>query len=213
LAALGEGTPAGRHLAWLPVVPPRLADLMIGPGSGGAEMVEAAFEPFFRGQAGAFDLDRTLRADLGTWLPDDLLTKVDRASMAVGLECRTPYLDYRLVELALRIPAEEKVRLFKRKLIFKKAMAGIVPGRIIKRKKYGFALPLDAWFRAELKPMMLDLLHPERLKRQGIFNPAPVQSLIREHLSGREDQGHQLFSLLLFQLWRDTMTEIPRRKK
>ncbi|HUT54982.1 MAG TPA: asparagine synthase (glutamine-hydrolyzing) [bacterium] len=205
LAALGAGTPVKRHLAWLPVIPPEAADELLGPESGGREMVEEAFAWAFEGQTDAFDLDRTLRADLGTWLPDDLLTKVDRASMAAGLECRVPYLDYRLVELALRIPAREKAGLWRRKVIFKKAVAPMVPAEIIKRKKYGFALPLDAWFRRELKEMMLDLLHEDRLRRQGVFQPGPVQELIREHLSGREDQGHQLFSLLLFQLWQDSM--------
>ncbi len=205
LAALSAPTPVKRHLAWLPVIPPEIADGLLGPESGGREMVEEAFAPWFAGQRGAFDLDRTLRADLGTWLPDDLLTKVDRASMAVGLECRVPYLDHRLVEFALSIPAGEKAGLFGRKIIFKKAVAGLVPGEIARRKKYGFALPLDAWFRRELRELMLDLLSEERLRRQGVFAPGPVQALVREHLSGREDQGHQLFSLLLFQLWQDSM--------
>jgi asparagine synthase (glutamine-hydrolysing) len=205
LKAIGELTPARRHLAWLLVMPPELIDRMLAPGNDGEDRVRARFDGLFAGQVGAFDLDRTLRADLQTWLPDDLLTKVDRASMAVGLEARTPFLDYRLVELALRIPAAEKVGLCGRKLVFKRAMRGIVPAAIVNRPKSGFALPLDAWFRRELKEMLQDLLSPARLSRQGLFHPAAVEGLVREHLSGREDQGHPLFSLLLFQLWQDSM--------
>jgi asparagine synthase (glutamine-hydrolysing) len=84
-------------------------------------------------------------------------------------------------------------------------MRGIVPAAIVNRPKSGFALPLDAWFRRELKEMLQDLLSPARLSRQGLFHPAAVEGLVREHLSGREDQGHPLFSLLLFQLWQDSM--------
>jgi asparagine synthase (glutamine-hydrolysing) len=211
LAALSETSPARRHLAWLPVIPPDLADELIGPDSGGREMVLESFEPVFRGQAETFDLERTLRADLATWLPDDLLTKVDRASMAVGLECRVPFLDHRMVELCLMIPPEEKIRLWRRKIIFKRAMKGRIPDEIIRRKKYGFALPLDAWFRSELKETLLDALNSDRVKQEGVFDPKAVQSLVDEHLSGLENQGHQLFSLLIFQMWRDSMKRIAKK--
>jgi asparagine synthase (glutamine-hydrolysing) len=207
LAAIGERNPAARHLAWLLIMPPDAIDAILGPGDG-REAVEAVFAKTFAGQSGAFDLDRTLRADLTTWLPDDLLTKVDRASMAVGLECRVPFLDHRLVELALRIPAREKLRLLTTKAVFKRAMRGRVPPAIIARKKAGFTLPLDAWFRRELKAPLLDLLSPERLARDPLLNPAPIQALIREHLSGRENQGHPLFSLLILQMWREGMNRI-----
>jgi asparagine synthase (glutamine-hydrolysing) len=171
----------------------------------GPELAEAVFGPLFAGQTQTFDLDRTLRADLVTWLPDDLLTKVDRASMAVGLECRVPYLDHRLVELALRIPAEEKAGLFFSKRVFKRAVAGRVPAAILHRKKAGFTLPLDAWFRHELRPLLLDRLAPARLAEEGLFEPRAVQAMIKVHLAGRENLGHPLFSLLIFQLWQDSM--------
>jgi len=208
LLALSEDSPAKRHLAWLLVFPPDVVDALIGK-SGGPELAMEVFGPAFNGQARIYDLDRVLRADLCTWLPDDLLTKVDRASMAVGLECRVPFLDHRLVELALRIPASEKLTLFTSKAVFKRAMAGRVPHQIAGRKKAGFALPLDAWFRSELKDMLLDLTSGERLSREGVFNPRAVKSLVDDHLSGREDQGHQLFSILIFEMWRDS---IKRRR-
>lgn len=185
-------------------MPPETIDAIIGANEG-REMVDNVFGPAFSGQTKAFDLDRTLRTDITTWLPDDLLTKVDRASMAVGLEARVPLLDHRLVEMSLRIPPSEKVRLLQGKRIFKRALKGRVPDPIIKRKKLGFALPLDTWFRHELKDMMLDLLHPDRLSQQGFLNPEAVSAIIHEHLSGREDQGLALFSLLIFQLWHDSI--------
>ena len=210
LTALSGATPAARHLAWLITFQPETAEALIGPDSQGRELVESVFEPAFAGQSKAFDLDRTLRIDLQSWLPDDLLTKVDRASMAVGLEARVPYLDHRLVELSMRIPPEEKLRLFQSKRVFKRALRGLVPEEIIRRKKLGFALPLDEWFRRELKTRLLDELSQDRLKDQGLFNPEVVGKIVSEHLSGRENWGHQLFSLLIFQLWRDSMKQVAR---
>lgn len=210
LAALGAAGPAARHLAWLMVMPGEVVDALIGAGYGGREVVESRFGKFFEGQSGAYDLDRVLRADLSTWLPDDLLTKVDRASMAVGLECRVPFLDHRMVELCLRVPASEKAGLMRSKTVFKRAVGGLVPDEIIARKKAGFTLPLDAWFRKELREMMLDMLGPDRLSKEGIFDPDAVGALVNEHLSGRENQGHGLFSLLLFQLWHDSIKKIER---
>jgi len=205
LTALSGDSPAARHLFWLITIQPDVADGIIGTGTGGRELVEGIFEADFRGQKKAYDLDRTLRADLKSWLPDDLLIKVDRASMAVGLETRVPFLDHRLVEFAMRIPAKEKADLFRTKKIFKQAASSRVPESIIKRKKAGFALPLDEWFRGELRDMVEDLLAPDRLRRQGIFDPHTVRAMLGEHLSGRENQGHALFSLLIFQLWRDSI--------
>lgn len=205
LWALGQPTPAARHLAWLLTMPAETADALIGADTGGRELIESTFGPTFQGQRAFFDLDRTLRMDLGSWLPDDLLTKVDRASMAVGLETRVPYLDYRMVELSLRIPAPEKIRFLRQKDVFKRAIADRVPRPILDRKKYGFALPLDAWFRKELRERLLDTLSPAALARSGVFNPSAVQAMVQEHLSGRENVGHSLFSLLIFELWRDSM--------
>ncbi len=205
LRALSADDPAGRHLSWLAVMPSDVIHSLMGNDAGFEEQTKGVFEPFFRDQAGTYDLDRVLRADLSTWLPGDLLTKVDRASMAVGLECRVPFLDHRLVELCDRIPARDKAGIFFGKKVFKRAMKGVAPDRIIRRKKAGFTLPLDQWFRSELKDMLQDLLHPDRVRDEGVFDPRAVQSLVSQHLSGRENQGHQLFSLLIFQMWRDSI--------
>jgi asparagine synthase (glutamine-hydrolysing) len=204
LAALGQDSPARRHLAWVGVFSEEMLQRLLG-GAAGRERVEGSFARWFQGQTQVYSLEKTLRADLATWLPDDLLVKVDRMSMASGLEARTPYLDYRLVELAFRIPDREKVRGLTGKLILKRAAQGLVPEAIIRRKKAGFTLPLNAWFRGELKELMLSRLEPERLRASGTISPEPVQTLIAEHLSGRENHGQELWSLLIFELWRDTM--------
>ena len=204
LAALGQGTAVRRHLAWVSVFPEPLLDQMLD-GLQGKDWLEETFGRSFAGQKEIFSLDRTLRADVATWLPDDLLVKVDRMSMAVGLEARTPYLDYRLVELAFRIPDREKVRWLEGKRVLQQAAAGLVPEAIIRRPKAGFTLPLDAWFRGELKELMLEHLSPERLRAGGTLSPGPVQALIEEHLAGRERHGQELWSLLIYSLWQDKM--------
>jgi asparagine synthase (glutamine-hydrolysing) len=204
LAALGQDSPARRHLAWVTVFSEEMLENLLGR-CGGREWVEEKFARVFQGQTEVYSLEKTLRADLATWLPDDLLVKVDRMSMAKSLEARTPYLDYRLVELAFRIPDREKVRWLTGKRILKQAAQGLVPEPIISRKKAGFTLPLEAWFRHELKELMLSRLDPERLRRAGILAPAPVQALVSEHLSGRENHGQELWSLLIFELWQDTI--------
>jgi len=204
LAALGQNSPLRRHLAWVAVFPDQMLESLLH-GSSGKEWLEQVLAPSFQGQAQAYSLDRTLRADLATWLPDDLLVKVDRMSMAVSLEARTPFLDYRLVELAFRIPDRDKVNWLSGKQVLKQAAAGMVPEAIRQRPKAGFTLPLDAWFRNELKELMLDRLEPERLRRSGHLSPGPVQALVAEHLQGRENHGQELWSLLIFELWKDTM--------
>jgi len=204
LAALGQDSPARRHLAWVAVFSEEMLEQLLG-GPAGREWVEQLLARAFPAQSEVYSLERTLRADIATWLPDDLLVKVDRMSMAVSLEARTPYLDYRLVELAFRIPDREKVRGLTGKRILKQAAQGLVPEAIIRRKKAGFTLPLESWFRGELKELMLDRLDPERLRRAGILAPEPVSALVSEHLSGRENHGQELWSLLIFELWRDTI--------
>ncbi len=208
VSALGQNSPEARHLAWLTCLPDDVIDGLVSDGASGKDHLWGMFGKIFSGQKKTYDLDRTLRADLVTWLPDDLLTKVDRASMAVGLEARVPYLDHRMVELSLRIHPSEKAGLFNVKKVFKKAMSDVIPGDIIKRKKAGFTLPLDTWFRTELKEMMTDLLSNDSLKKTGLFNHAEVEKMVSQHLSGRENMGQALFSLLIFQMWHKNIHNI-----
>ncbi len=140
-------------------------------------------------------------ADLITYLPCDLLTKVDIASMAHSLECRQPFLDHRVVELAIAMPIEFKQRFGRGKRILLKAFADLLPASIRRRKKMGFGIPLESWLRNELKQFARDvLLDPVSLGR-GYFRPEAVTQLIDEHQAGLRNHSYRLWSLLVLELW------------
>jgi asparagine synthase (glutamine-hydrolysing) len=148
-------------------------------------------------------LAEVLYLDFKTYLEDNLLVKVDRASMACSLEMRTPFLDHRLVEFAAGIPSSLKVRRLRMKYILKKAVEPWLPREIVYRQKRGFSVPISRWMRSELRPLLEERLNPERLKREGWFQPAFVQRLLDEHWSGHADHRKTLWTLLLFELWHD----------
>jgi asparagine synthase (glutamine-hydrolysing) len=136
-----------------------------------------------------------------TYLQDDILVKVDRASMACSLEVRAPFLDVELVEFLGRVPARLKLRFFDTKHLLKRAMRDILPAGIAERPKKGFGVPVAEWIKGELREAVQDELSRERLRHQGIFEPAAVERLLAEHLSGRRDHRKQLWTLFMFQLW------------
>jgi asparagine synthase (glutamine-hydrolysing) len=148
-------------------------------------------------------LNRQLYTDLVVYLADDILVKVDRMSMATSLETRAPFLDVDVMELAFSMPGELKVRGGVRKFVLKEAMRGLVPDRILHRKKEGFSIPIKNWLRRELEPLMRDLLSPARLGRRGLFAPDEVRRLMDEHVAGRENHAHTLFPLMVFERWAD----------
>jgi asparagine synthase (glutamine-hydrolysing) len=140
--------------------------------------------------------------DIKTFMVDDILAKVDRMSMANSLEARTPFLDYRVVEFAMQLPSSFKMRGFQTKYLLKKAMRGKLPPQILHRKKEGFSIPIKNWLRQELRPMMEEVLSEERIRAEGLFNPAYVRKLKTEHLDGVANHSHQLWPLMVFQIWR-----------
>ncbi|MEN6404985.1 MAG: asparagine synthase (glutamine-hydrolyzing) [Thermoguttaceae bacterium] len=140
-------------------------------------------------------------ADLVTYLPCDLMTKVDIASMAHGLECRQPFLDYRVVELAARMPRRLKFRWGRGKRILRETFRDLIPGEIQKRSKMGFGVPLDHWFRHELKDFARDVLFDSKTLRRGYFRPEAVRQLFDEHQQNRFNHGYRLWSLLILELW------------
>lgn len=149
--------------------------------------------------------------DMKFYLAEDVLTKVDRASMAVSLEVRSPFLDHRLVEFAAGLPRDFKLNcktaafgLGKTgKFILKKAMAPLLPDSITSRRKNGFVIPVASWLRGKLNPLVRDALSYDRIKSQGIFNPVYVQKLLIDHESGVANHAKPLWTLLVFQMWFD----------
>ena len=150
--------------------------------------------------------------DLKSYLPLDILTKVDRMSMAHSLEARVPLLDHKLVEFAATIPPELRLRKGEGKSIFKRAMRGILPDGIIDRPKHGFAVPLGAWFRGELSGFARELLLSRTSTGRGIFERAYIERLLAMHERGR-DLNLQLWTLISFELWCRTFLDTPARQR
>ena len=145
--------------------------------------------------------NRQFYADLSLYLADDILVKVDRMSMATSLETRAPFLDRDVMELAFSMPGDFKIRDGERKWILKQAMTGILPDRILTRKKEGFSIPMKNWLRRDLQPLMRSLLAPERVRARGLFDSTEVSRLVDDHVAGRENYAHTLFPLMVFERW------------
>jgi asparagine synthase (glutamine-hydrolysing) len=150
---------------------------------------------------------RTTCADVLTYLPCDILTKVDIATMANALEARCPFLDQEVIQLAARIPMEWKLRGSRGKRILVETFADLLPADIQTRKKMGFGVPLDHWFRGDLRPLLQDVLLDRRSLDRGIFRPQAVRQLVEEHVSNRWDHSYRLWSLLVLELWQQRFVD------
>lgn len=169
----------------------------------GRDVGVTRYEDAFQETTGWPILSRLMRVDQRTYLPDAMLTKVDRASMAFGLEVRVPLLDHRVLEFTARIPDSLKYRRGKGKYLLRRLLARYVPKPLFERPKMGFGMPIDGWFRGEMKGLLLDYLSAERLKKEGLFHPETVEQKIRAHLGLKANHQYRLWALLMWEMWRE----------
>jgi len=191
---------AERHQRWM--------------GSFDASERVAVLSPDLRGEIAARDgslvggeyasldaLNQVLMLDMRLYLENDILVKLDRASMMASLEGRVPLLNNDFVAYATGLPLSLKLRGLRSKFLLKRALRGLLPERILRRPKKGFGIPVAEWFRGPLREQMLSVLSPERIAREGLFEAGAVGRLIQDHLEGRRDNRKQLWTLFAFESW------------
>jgi asparagine synthase (glutamine-hydrolysing) len=175
---------------------PRPSELVIGAAESPTLLTNSDQQP----QTDHF-IHQMMALDMLTFLPDDILTKVDRAAMGVSLETRTPLLDHRVVEFAWRLPLDYKLRNGVGKWPLRQVLYKYVPKELIERPKMGFGVPIGTWLRGPLRDWAEELLDEARLQREGYFNPTPIRQKWAEHLSGQRNWQAQLWNVLMFQAW------------
>ena len=206
------GSPSHRYASWMFHFPPALKaavctpDFMAKAGDDSLAFYDRLF-----GDTDAPDLlDRTLDVDVRSYLPGDLLVKVDIASMAHGLEARSPLLDHRVMEFAARLPPEMKVRRGVKKWLLRQVARDLVPAEILTRPKTGFGVPLHRWLREDLRDLVRDVLLGRRFTERGYFRPEVVARLVEEHLSGARAWHYPIWNLLVLELWHRTFIDADR---
>jgi asparagine synthase (glutamine-hydrolysing) len=203
IAALGQ-SPERRYLRWVGIFNDEQRRELVTPefrqSVGSYDAAEFLLNAY--AQAPGRDLiTRTMAADVHSYLPCDILTKVDIASMAYSLEARSPFLDHHVTELAARMPLHLKQKVGRGKLILTDTFRDLLPESIQRRGKMGFGIPLDHWFRHELKDLLCDTLLDDTARARGILNPVAVQALVDEHLHGGVDQSYRLWNLVCLEQW------------
>lgn len=196
-----------RHIVWVGSFSPAEQERLLAH-----DLPEGIFEDALL-HAKAVDADssgnRLLYLYKKLYLAEDVLTKVDRASMAASLESRAPFLDHELVEFVTCLPYRFKMRGMTTKYILKKAVGPLLPKGVASRSKKGFSIPVAKWLKGPLKEMMLDILDKERIRREGFFRPEEVQYLVNNHLSGRFDNRKKLWTLMMFEMWLEKWLNNP----
>ncbi len=188
-----------RYLSWVGIMSPELVDGLTVESGG--EGPAAHFQKYFPQLNGGDPVPALLEVNLRSYLPDDLLVKADRMSMAASLEARSPFLDHVLVEFAATIPASLKLRGGVSKYILKRAFEGKLPREIVYRRKHGFGVPIGKWFRTTLREYLADTLLSGRARERGLLRLEVAQGLVNEHLSGERDHGQALWTLLMLEAW------------
>ncbi|HSP14807.1 MAG TPA: asparagine synthase (glutamine-hydrolyzing) [Thermoanaerobaculia bacterium] len=192
-----------RHVRWMGTFDRNdLPELLVRYDQEAEELLTALLlQPSLEADDGW--LEKILRTDQRFYLQDGVLVKVDRASMASSLEVRVPFLDREMIAFADGLRADAKLRRSRSKVLLRQYAAGRFPQEIANRPKKGFGAPLGRWFRSELRPLLEEVLSPQRVESRGIFRPRYVQRLLEDHWSGRRDNRKQIFNLLSFTLWYD----------
>src|SRR5579875_981774 len=207
----GLGHPlALRHTLWLGTFGPHELSEVLAPDvwrAVEADDLLAEVRGHLRAARDRGWLGTLLYLDAKLYLQDGVLVKVDRASMACSLEVRCPFLDTAVVEFASRLPAHEKLRGLTTKVVLKRALKGLLPDRILHRRKKGFGVPVGAWIRGPWRDLFCDVLSRDRLARQGLLNPQAVARLLDEHLAGTHDHRKKLWNLFVLQIWHRTYME------
>jgi len=197
----GHLPPLERHHAWREVFSADARAELLAPGRRGTADPVDLFRARYGETNGAEELGRLMDVDVGTYLVDDLLVKMDRASMAHSLEARVPFCDPVVAELAFALPARHKVRWFDKKRLLRKALQPLLPETILGARKQGFSLPTASWLRGDLQAFARATLSADTLRRQGFFRPEVVEPMLDAHASGRRNASRQLWALLTFTLW------------
>jgi asparagine synthase (glutamine-hydrolysing) len=161
----------------------------------------AIMNNYFEADPADKGLNRLIYVDLKTSLADDLLALTDRMTMAASIECRAPFIDHELVELASRIPASLKVRGLTMKYLLKKVVEPWLPREILHRKKRGFGAPMGSWIRRDLEPLVKHLLSGDQIKKRGLFNSSFIQQIIAKHMEQKSDYTDHLMALVNLELW------------
>ncbi len=206
LAGMSESSPVRRNYAWLGSFGASdkagLLSPQVAAALRGSNEYQAA-EDYFASCASTDFLEKLLYCDQRFYMQDDILVKVDRASMASSLEARVPFLDREVLDFAARLPSSLKLKHLTTKYLLKKTMKGRLPADILHRKKKGFGIPLAQWFRSQLKPLLLEKFEEGKIHREGIFEPSAVTRLLREHFENKKDNRKQIYTLLNFELWHE----------
>ena len=194
-----------RHQAWIGSFTPdeQKALLISGRDSPHGSDIYGITEKYFKSASALDPLDRAIYIYVKTYMTDDILAKVDRASMANSLEVRAPFLDTEFTEFATSIPASFKLKNFTTKWILKEALKGRLPEKNISKSKQGFAVPVAKWLKEDLKGLLLDAFHRTKIEREGIFNYAYIDGLIKEFLANRNDTRKEIWALFMFEMWYD----------
>ena len=202
-------SPDLQHARWMFFLSSDEKRALYQPSLLDGSTAEEILAGYFQRMADSGPLAQQQYVDIKTYLVDDILTKVDRMSMAVSLEARVPLLDYRIVELAVNLPPQMKLQRGETKRILRQVMKGRLPDAVLNKPKQGFSIPLKHWLRGPLKPMMTDLLSPDSVRARGYFEPECVSRWTSEHLSGAANHSHRLWGLMVLELWHRQVQDIP----